>query len=214
VKVCPVQVGQVKGNLTVLSVRQKTGGWLALCRCSCGMEAEFQTSRITGYKSRFASCNINGHRWVNVRHGMSRTWPLRSPEHCLWVEMRQRCENPKQISFPNYGGRGIVVCERWQTFENFFADMGKRPPGMTIERINNSKGYEPSNCCWATRKEQARNRRSSRLLTFAGVTKTVAQWGEICPVNARALSVRINQLHWPIEKALTTPPMINKYAYR
>ena len=91
---------------------------------------------------------------AQVKHGMSRT----STYH-IWQTMRQRCSNPNATAYASYGGRGITVCDRWQEFENFLADMGERPEGLSLERVNNNGNYEPGNCVWATRKAQAANRR-------------------------------------------------------
>ncbi len=93
--------------------------------------------------------------------------------------MRQRCYNPKNPAYPKYGGRGIVLCERWQKYDNFIEDMGAKPNGLTIERIDNNKGYSPENCKWVTMKEQNNNKRNSVKVYFDGRLKTVSQWGEI-----------------------------------
>jgi hypothetical protein len=82
-----------------------------------------------------------------------------TPIHKVWSMMLQRCGNPKHNRFHRYGGRGITVCDRWRSFQNFFEDMGARPPGMTLDRRDNDRGYEPGNCRWATRKEQSKNQR-------------------------------------------------------
>jgi hypothetical protein len=95
----------------------------------------------------------------NVAHGAARRGK-RLPEYGVWAKMRSRCEKPTDRSYVNYGGRGLAVCERWQKFENFYADMGPRPSkDHTLERVDNYKGYTPDNCVWATRDVQAKNRR-------------------------------------------------------
>lgn len=96
---------------------------------------------------------------VNHRHGMSS-----HPLYAVWEQMRQRCNDPNAHNYRWYGGRGIKVCRRWDNFANFVADMGERPPGLEIDRIDNNGGYEPGNCKWATRLEQLANRRKQGVL--------------------------------------------------
>jgi hypothetical protein len=122
------------------------------------------------------------------------------------MNMRRRCNYPTHGSYKDYGGRGIKVCERWNnSFENFYADMGDRPPGSQIDRIDNDGNYEPGNCQWSTRKEQNNNRRSNALFTYQGKTQTLQQWAEEYGIDKKLLWHRLNGLKWPIEKALTTP---------
>lgn len=128
------------------------------CQCDCGAEADVRGSHlISGWNK---SCGCNRIKAITT-HGLSR---MRSTEYVIWQGMKQRCLNPKNAKYGSYGARGITVCERWLAFENFLADMGSRPAGLTLERVNNDKGYGPDNCKWATLSEQARNRRTpSRL---------------------------------------------------
>jgi hypothetical protein len=114
--------------------------------------------------------------------------------------MRRRCSNSNARYFKDYGGRGIKVCTRWlgrDGFENFFADMGECPVGFTLDRRDNDGDYEPSNCRWATRKEQARNRRSSRDITIDGRTMTLAAWAEALSVKYTTLRNRLYAGTWP-----------------
>ena len=106
-----------------------------------------------------------------IIHGLTKT-----SIHDIWRSMRQRCLNKKNKAYKNYGGRGIKVCKEWESFEIFYKDMGERPEGMTLDRINNDGNYEKSNCRWATDAEQTNNTRANILLTFEGMTKNVAQW--------------------------------------
>ena len=118
--------------------------------------------------------------------------------------MIKRCTNPKNASFKSHGNRGIRVCARWRdSFQNFLQDMGEKPPGTCLERIDNNGNYEPGNCKWATFKEQANNRRSNRLITFEGVTLTLAQWAQKINITPETLHERLKR--WPLEKALTQP---------
>jgi len=121
--------------------------------------------------------------------------------------MIARCTYPSVKAYRFYGARGIKVCERWRTFENFLADMGERPAGMSIDRVDNAKGYEPGNCRWATDTEQHRNRTDNKFLTFQGKTLTIAGWAELLGIDRHTLADRIRKSGWTVEKALTTPVM-------
>jgi hypothetical protein len=125
------------------------------------------------------------------------------PSYVCWAAMLNRCLRRKDSSWPRYGGRGIKVCERWMDFSNFVADMGVRPPHMTVHRINNDKNYGPDNCVWATRREQSRHTSANRLLTFKGETHPLAVWAEKYGMNYDVLYWRIVYKNWPIEDALT-----------
>ena len=122
-----------------------------------------------------------------------------------WASMLERCKNPNAASYKRYGGRGITVCKRWRVFENFLADMGDLPfTGATIDRIKNSGNYKPSNCRWATKSEQAHNRRSTRWITYNGETKSATQWSEITGIGYGSILRRL-KTGWPVDKALTVP---------
>lgn len=122
----------------------------------------------------------------------------------VWDSMKQRCENPNAQAYPSYGGRGIKICKRWHKFKNFLADMGEKPTGKQLDRKNNDGNYEPSNCRWATRKQQANNRRNSRKITYKGKTRTVAQWSQRLGMKTWVLYDRLG-LGWSTKKALETP---------
>jgi hypothetical protein len=141
---------------------------------------------------------------ANLRHGYSPQFAQKRV-YRIWVGMRQRCSNPKATKWKYYGGRGISVCERWQVFENFLADMGEPPPGTSIHRRDNDGNYEPSNCCWATPMEQASNSRRNRFITFGGETMNLTAWAKKLGIDATTLHARLES--WPLEEALTTGPL-------
>lgn len=140
---------------------------------------------------------------MNFKHGTSRI--LGSTTYSSWRCMKARCFNKNNISFRNYGARGISVCERWLTFSNFLADMGHRPPGLFLERKDNSGNYEPGNCKWATRSEQRSNTRINRIIEFGGLSMTQTAWAKKAGIALSSLKRRI-EAGWPLEKALTLKP--------
>lgn len=121
--------------------------------------------------------------------------------YITWSHMKQRCINRRDPSYVRYGGRGITVCERWLSFENFITDMGWKPEGLTLERLDNMGNYELSNCKWATIIDQANNRRSNTNLTLNDVTKTIAQWASYLDINPQTISTRLRR-GWSVERAL------------
>jgi hypothetical protein len=133
--------------------------------------------------------------------------------HNTWTNIRQRCQNENTPAFRKYGAKGIKVCDRWQTFENFYADMGDPPSQRhTIERIDPKGHYEPSNCRWATQLEQQNNRSSNRFLTALGKTQTVQQWSRETGFPHRTILNRL-QLGWNVERALTVKPVLGRNQY-
>jgi hypothetical protein len=131
-----------------------------------------------------------------------------SPTYRTWASMLNRCNCPTSSGYPKYGAKGTRVCERWLSFENFLADMGERPEGMSIDRKDNEKGYEPGNCRWATRPDQARNKTDNRFLTFNGETLCLTDWAKKLGLTPGALHTRLKL--FPLEEALTKPKRKNR----
>lgn len=195
--------GQRFGRLVTIRHIGSNANRVALweCVCDCGQTAIANLQSLRRGNTKSCGCLAIEHgQAMNRKHGS-----YRSPAYRSWQRMRARCLNPNHKHFANYGGRGVTVCERWNSFENFLADMGERPEGMTLERIDNSKGYSPDNCRWATRKEQQNNMRRNRILELNGERLNMTQWATRLGVTRKFLERRIDQLRWSVERALTEP---------
>jgi hypothetical protein len=202
--------GQRFGRLTALALGPPSlrGCLRWTCVCDCGATTTVTVGHLrSGHTS---SCGCNKRIWSathndhKITHGCSKRGPQRGT-YISWGQMKARCLNPKAPNFRLYGERGITVCARWlDSFENFLADMGRRPHGTSIDRIDNSGNYEPGNCRWATPTEQGANRRTSRRLTYAGKTLTAAEWGRALGGDRHSVLSRLRH-GWSIERAVTTP---------
>jgi hypothetical protein len=145
--------GHRYGCLVVLWKADTPRKWV--CQCDCGNRTLVISYSLRGGTTRSCGClRVEFAKKSFTRHG-----DTDSKEYYSWYNMQQRCYNPKNRSFKHYGGRGISICERWDLYENFLADMGRRPKGLILDRIDNEKNYEPSNCWWTTRSQSNKNRR-------------------------------------------------------
>lgn len=187
----PYPISAKFGQLTILSRAEndRFGRTQWHCRCDCGKEHIAALFRLTSGHTKSCGCIRKKGQPIHRMKG--------TPTYNSWRAMKQRCNYPSSDEYQNYGGRGIRVCERWnKSFEDFFADMGERPLGMSIERIDSSKGYEPGNCKWATDHEQARNRRSTIWATREGQTKCVKDWCD-------ALGLSVDRVYGRIRRGAT-----------
>lgn len=198
--------GQVFNRWTVLHrvVNPGRGEAKWLCRCVCGVERAVASSELRLGNSRSCGCLKLEELVLRVtKHGHSLKHD-KSPTYRCWAAMLSRCRDPGSADYVRYGGRGITVCKQWQEFAAFLADMGEKPANKTLDRRDNNGPYTPENCRWATRSEQARNRTTSRLLTFRGQTKTLAEWSVLTGIHRATLWDRLNT-GWSVVAALTTP---------
>ncbi len=168
-----------------------------VCRCDCGVEVIATVAHLNAGRVRSCGClKRDRSSEAHLTHGGTGT-----RTYNIWQNVRQRCENPRYPRYSDYGGRGIAVCDRWKRFENFLADMGEAPSDKSIDRWPDNNGnYEPDNCRWATRVEQANNKRNNRLITQDGVTKTLTQWLRDLGISKAGAQYRL-RVHGTIFKA-------------
>lgn len=172
------------------------------CRCQCGAISLVDAGRLTNGKSKSCGCLrsellLSGH-FSRITHGM-----YESATHKAWTNMKQRCGNQNHPQFPLYGGRGIKVCKKWMDFESFLSDMGERPDGLSLERIDNNRGYGPNNCKWASRSEQLSNRRITRKVKLNGRVVLVTEAAMQIGISARLIAKRLDK-GWSDELATST----------
>lgn len=199
--------GLVFGRLTVIAHSPDEGGpskWR--CICECGTEKVITGGLLTSGNTRSCGClNRELTRVRNRVHGHCTEYHS-SKAYQTWQNMRRRCFDKTNKRFAEYGGRGITVCERWLSFENFLSDMGEPPsPKHSIDRIDNHGDYEPRNCRWAQGDVQVRNRRNARLLTFDGRTQNLCDWAAEIGMKFDTLAARLDMYGMSVEEALTKP---------
>lgn len=201
--------GNKYGRLTVLSFSgQKLsdkGNRCSMwnCVCDCGNTVDVAGSSLKNGTSK--SCGCLQKELVSERaskHRLSKTRVYK-----IWGNMKTRCLNKNSTDYYLYGGRGITLCDRWMTFDNFFADMGIPSKDKSIDRINPNGNYEPSNCRWATLTEQANNKRTSRIISFNGIRRSLKEWARSLGLNESSLRERLKT--WGLEKSLTEPKKRN-----
>jgi len=156
-----------------------------LCRCKCGNYTTVQSDNLKSGHTKSCGClnkeNIYKHGYTNT------------DIHNIWKEMIQRCTNSNHKSYKNYGGRGICICKAWLKFENFLKDMGEKPDGLTLDRIDNNGDYCKENCRWATRQQQNTNYRRNRMITINNQTKCITEWCDIFGLNRQTVYGRLRR---------------------
>lgn len=185
--------------------RNKNGDLVfEIVRCDCGVVKDVIRSAIVGNKAKSCGCSKGQFcARAKTKHGHTNSTGYSSRTYKSWSASIARCENPKHKSYHRYGGRGIVVCSRWrESFEAFLDDMGERPPGMTLDRINNDGNYEKGNCRWATSKVQGRSNYQIRLVSAFGQTMPIVDWAEVVGIKQETIAQRLNS-GWSEEDALS-----------
>ena len=197
--------GQTFGKLTVIKRQgvSPNGHTVWLCKCECGNFTEVNRTNLLNESTKSCGCYAKEKLCNrNHIHGLVRT-----PLYTVWANMKERCLNAKSHKYPIYGGRGITVCDEWlhdfQAFYDWSMANGYEK-GLTLDRKDVNGNYEPSNCRWATVKQQANNTRTNKLITYNGKTQTVSEWADELGIKYSTLYNRLFTKKWDIKKALTT----------
>ena len=203
------RIGQRFGKLVVVGIERANSEKLAICKCDCGNYCKIILGNLVCNNSGNHSCGCENGK-ATLIHGLSTT-----REHRIWRGIFQRCYNPKTKYYHLYGGRGIVMCERWkESFVNFISDMGNAPgAGYSIDRIDSNGPYSPDNCHWATRLEQARNKRNVIYIEYNGHRRCISEWGEYFGCNPATIRSAY-RAGWDMQKYFSRlQDMKDKYGY-
>jgi len=200
--------GKIQGDLTIVRDvgKDSYGSRLWECICKCGATVNKTSGNLAnGVKSCSTACGVATSNIVRTKHGQARD-THRSKVYNAWLGLKDRCLNPKAAAYHRYGGRGITVCDSWRdSYDAFYKDVGEPPtPKHTLDRIDNNKGYEPSNVRWATRKEQSNNISTNVWVEYDGKRMTWAQWAEYLGISYNCLMTR-KKKGKPIEEILLPP---------
>jgi hypothetical protein len=180
------------------------------CICICGGQATVEAGNLSTGHTQSCGCLVadmcaaTGSKFATHRQTKTREW-------YAWVSAQGRCNNPNTSSYKYYGARGVTFCKRWtKSFENFYSDMGACASGLSLERKDVNRGYEPSNCRWASAKDQARNKRSTIRVTYQGIETSLAALAESMGLEYRITYERYQRQGWSIEKTVNTPTRLRK----
>jgi hypothetical protein len=198
-----VDVGRRFTRLVVVRVFAGVSHTTCECTCDCGRTHVVTASHLLAGRTKSCGCYAPAYNAIHKRKHGGAINHQRTAEYRAWRHMKSRCLNPRVPSFADYGGRGISICDRWRdNFQAFLDDMGERPsPKHSVDRIDTNGDYEPNNCRWATKLEQANNTRWNRRLILNGESRTIAQWARVINIDASTIQRRLT-VGWTVERAL------------
>lgn len=206
--------GHKFGKLTVLSFCHAGNRSAWLCLCECGKERVVRHNNLMSGNTTSCGCS---RKITCIPPRRKPSGFMKYPEYGVWRAMKQRCNNPNNPFYKNYGGRGIIICKEWnESFGSFILAVGRRPTkSHQLDRINNNGNYEPSNCRWATPSQNGRNRRGNNRIALKGEAHTISEWAQMTGINSGTIWSRIYKSKWSIADALSTPvlqQMRNRFA--
>jgi hypothetical protein len=192
-----ISIGARYGKLVIASTMFDGKRTKIICNCDCGKQTIVATYSIGETTNSCGCLRAETAKKTKTKHGRCRQLAYRS-----WEAMKRRCLNESDIQYHLYGGRGITVCQRWLSFENFYADMGDREKNYTLERIDVNGNYEPSNCKWATNAEQALNKRNTLKIEYGGIVKPLQLWAKEYGIKPNVLRQRLVRDGLSVHRAL------------